>query len=125
MTVRSEDAVEIVRASLALAFPGASVDALARAAEHLLRWGAEGAAEHITPELSERMLEDLMFLSDFQPGEYRPAEPERRRPQAAPYRTWSRPDQAEDEYPFRRRPPDPDDGTTRRRDPGGPQPSAG
>jgi hypothetical protein len=117
MTVRSEDAVEIVRASLALAFPGASAEGLARAAEHLLRWGAEGADEQLNPELTERMLHDLVFVGDFRLEEFRPAEPERPRPSPARYRTWSRPDQVDDEWPFRRQPPDPDDDHARRGDP--------
>ncbi|MEU0949442.1 hypothetical protein ABZ379_43280 [Streptomyces canus] len=111
MTVRSEDALEIVRASLALAFPGASAEGLARAAEHLLLWGAEGAAEHLNPELAERMLEDLVFVGNFRLAEFHRAEPRRgaARTEAADFRTWSRPDQIEDGLPFRRQPPEPDD----------------
>lgn len=118
--MRSEDAVEIVRASLALAFPGASADGLARAAEHLLRWGAEGAAAHLGPELSERMLEDLVFVGGFDAEEFHRAEPARRGVRSADYRVWSRPDQIDDRIPFRRQPPEPDDPHTRRRDPGTP-----
>ncbi|MFG2549966.1 hypothetical protein ACGFWF_08505 [Streptomyces sp. NPDC048581] len=118
--MRSEDAVEIVRASLALAFPGASADGLARAAEHLLRWGAEGAAEHLGPEQSERMLEDLVFVGDFRVEEFHRAEPARREVRPADYRVWSRPDQIRDSLPFRRQPPEPDDPHTRRQDPGVP-----
>ncbi|MFE3038024.1 hypothetical protein ACFXKY_40985 [Streptomyces canus] len=114
--MRSEDAIEIVRTSLSLAFPGASAEGLARAAEHVVRWGAEGAAEELTPELAQRMLADLMLLSGFNYADFEAADLRRMemvRP--ADYRTWSRPDQAEDRLPYLRRPPDPDDEHARRR----------
>ncbi|MFK4104705.1 hypothetical protein ACI2L1_32455 [Streptomyces sp. NPDC019531] len=114
--MRSEDAIEIVRTSLALAFPGASADGLTRAAEHVVRWGAEGAAEELTPELSQRMLEDLMQLSGFNFADFQPADLRRiEMVRPADYRTWSRPDQAQDRFPFLRRPPNPDDENARRR----------
>ncbi|UZJ30363.1 hypothetical protein [Streptomyces endophytica] len=40
--MQAESAVEIVRASLALAFPTATEEGLTRAAELVLRWGSEG-----------------------------------------------------------------------------------
>ncbi|MFI6010824.1 hypothetical protein ACIBAG_18740 [Streptomyces sp. NPDC051243] len=121
--MRSEDAIEIVRASLALAFPGASAEGLARAAEHVVRWGAEGVAEELNPELSQRMLVDLMGLSGFDSADFEPADIRRlEMVRPAPYRIWSRPDHAGDQLPFLRRPPDPDDENARRRRP--PRPGA-
>lgn len=107
--MRSEDAVEIVRASLALAFPGASVEGLSKAAELVVRWGSEGIAEHLDQPLTRRMLEDLLQVTGA-PRIVR-ADPQwERGGPAAGYRTWSRPEQIEDSLPFRHRPGGPDDG---------------
>ncbi|MFJ3900406.1 hypothetical protein [Streptomyces sp. NPDC090025] len=92
--MRSEDAVEIVRASLALAFPTATDEGLTRAAETVIRWGSEDVADHLNEPLSTRMLLDLLSVAEVGPYELRPAEsgwPGRRRlATAARYRTWSR-----------------------------------
>ncbi|MFC8451905.1 hypothetical protein [Kitasatospora sp. NPDC057223] len=97
MTVRSEDAVEIVRAALALALPTASAEGLTRAAETVVRWGAEEATRDLTAALTTRMVLDLIEAA----GEgrdplraFRSAEAEWLSPgraeSAAAYRTWSR-----------------------------------
>lgn len=117
--MRAEDAVEIVRASLALAFPGASAEGLSRAAELVVRWGAEGVAEHLDQALTRRMLLDLLVVS----GAPAPELADRQSPSRGPtawWRTWSRPEEGP-ELPFRppgsEPPPDPDQppGEPRRR----------
>ncbi|MFF5425853.1 MULTISPECIES: hypothetical protein [unclassified Streptomyces] len=88
--MRSEDAVEIVRASLALAFPTASAEGLNRAAETVIRWGTEGVADDLNPELTSRMLLDLLEVADVPPEDFHPAEPDHPLAEPAAYRTWSR-----------------------------------
>ncbi|MEU2227001.1 hypothetical protein [Streptomyces sp. NPDC018347] len=106
--MRSEDAVEVVRASLALAFPGASVEGLSKAAELVVQWGSEGVAGHLDQALTRRMLLDLMGVVGMG---LVPADPEwEAGAQPARFRTWSRPEEAGDDFPFRHRPPGPDDG---------------
>ncbi|MFF0433044.1 hypothetical protein ACFYU9_12565 [Streptomyces sp. NPDC004327] len=92
--MRSEDAVEIVRASLALAFPTASAEGLTRAAESVLRWGSEDVAEHLNGPLTTRMLEDLLDIADVPHADYQPADEEwiERASEPAQYRIWSRTD---------------------------------
>lgn len=107
--MRSEDAVEVVRASLALAFPGASTEGLTKAAELVVRWGSEGVAEHLDQALTRRMLQDLLEVTGARRFEMADPEWERGDP-PADYRTWSRPEQVHDDVPFRHRPPDRDDG---------------
>ena len=117
MIANSEDALEIVRASLALAFPTASAEGLARAAETIIRWGSEDVAEHLDDRLTARMLLDLMevagvpraSISSDAPGWLSPARIE----MAADYRTWSR---TERMTPLRFFPRPPDEPTA----PGGP-----
>ncbi|MFH8366278.1 hypothetical protein [Streptomyces sp. NPDC018031] len=107
--MRSEDAVEIVRASLALAFPTASAEGLARAAETVIRWGSEDVEEHLDQPLTARMLLDLAKIAGVALEELRPAErtwdPGMLRETAAPYRTWSHSEDMEP-LPFLPRPPD-------------------
>lgn len=122
--MQSGDAVEIVRASLALAFPGASAEGLSKASELVVRWGAEGVAEHLDQALTRRMLQDLLGVTGAPRVERADPEWERGSPPAN-YRTWSRPEQTADDVPFRHRPPDGDDGEPPpRRGPGSPAPSA-
>lgn len=107
--MRSEDAVEIMRASLALAFPTASTEGLTRAAETLIRWGAEDVEEHLNQPLIARMLLDLLDLAGVAHTDFRPAEPDWQssdvRRGAAPYRTWSH-SEGMLPLPFLPRPPD-------------------
>ncbi|MFZ3474479.1 hypothetical protein ACODT3_03685 [Streptomyces sp. 4.24] len=91
--MRSEDAVEIVRASLALALPTATAEGVARAAETIIRWGAEDVAEQLNAPLTARMLLDILEVAGVVPQDFDPAEPERfvhGVETAAEYRTWSR-----------------------------------
>ncbi|MFF8259978.1 hypothetical protein [Streptomyces virginiae] len=88
--MRSEDAVEIVRASLALAFPTASAEGLTRAAETVIRWGTEEVAEDLNAGLTTRMLLDLVQVAGIPPEDFRLAEPDRPFADPAAYRTWSR-----------------------------------
>ncbi len=105
----SEDAIEIVRASLALAFPTASAEGISRAAETVIRWGSEGVAEHLNDSLTTRMLLDLAQVSGVSLEETGSAEPDwlssLRIEMAAQYRTWSR-TEGMDLFPFLPRPPD-------------------
>lgn len=117
--MRAENVVEIITANLLRAFPTANNEALARAAELLIIWGAEGAAENLNVELSERLIRDVAAVLSL-----RPEDMERvgREPgSVAEYRTWSRseylPDS--DNLPFFPRPPDEPRGGHRRRGPGG------
>ncbi|MGW1651225.1 hypothetical protein [Streptomyces atratus] len=61
--MRAQSAVEIARASLALAFPAATDEGLTRAAELIVRWGSEGVGVQLEPALAERMLLDLMDIT--------------------------------------------------------------
>ncbi|WP_053706383.1 hypothetical protein [Streptomyces sp. WM6373] len=88
--MRSEDAVEIVRASLALAFPTASAEGLNRAAETVIRWGTEGVADDLNAGLTTRMLLDLLQVAGISPEDFRLAEPDHPFAEPAEYRTWSR-----------------------------------
>ncbi|MEU4354531.1 hypothetical protein [Streptomyces virginiae] len=88
--MRSEDAVEIVRASLALAFPTASAEGLTRAAETVIRWGTEEVAEELNAGLTTRMLLDLLQVAGIPPEDFRLAEPDHPFADPAAYRTWSR-----------------------------------
>ncbi|GAA4842831.1 hypothetical protein [Kitasatospora terrestris] len=107
MTVRSEDAVEIVRATLALALPTASAEGLTRAAETVIRWGSEDVAQHLDRPLTDRLILDLLEVAGERaeraergelgervhpPLTFRPAEDRRHvgEATAAEYRTWSR-----------------------------------
>ncbi|MEV0530388.1 hypothetical protein [Kitasatospora sp. NPDC050463] len=106
--MRSEDAVEIVRATLALAFPTASAEGLTRAAETVIRWGSEEAAQQLDEGLTTRMLLDLLGAAGVEPADFRPAERgwlARRYEEAAEYRTWSR-SQGMPRLPFLPRPLD-------------------
>ncbi|MET9721998.1 hypothetical protein [Streptomyces zaomyceticus] len=104
--MRSEDAVEIVRASLALAFPTATAEGLTRAAETVIRWGAEDVADHLNGPLVQQMLEDLLEVADVPPRDFRPAEPETYYTSPpARYRTWSR-TEGMTRLPLLPRPPD-------------------
>jgi len=94
-----EDALEIVRASLALAMPTASTDGLTRAAEAVLLWGSEDAADHLDDSLSRRMLVDLFGAARAEPRDFPAAEPEQFAPgwdssleSVAQYRTWAHTD---------------------------------
>ncbi|MEU1021809.1 hypothetical protein ABZ366_06835 [Streptomyces sp. NPDC005904] len=113
--MRGEDALEIVRASLALAMPTASTDGLTRAAEAVLLWGSEDAADHLDESLSRRMLVDLFDAAHAAPSEFPAAEPEqfmhgwdRNAESVAQYRTWAHTDDMADLI-RRTRPPEPDD----------------
>ncbi|WSQ09913.1 hypothetical protein OG604_20285 [Streptomyces sp. NBC_01231] len=100
----TESAVELARASLALAFPQASDEELTRAAELVVRWGSEGVGQRLDPSHAERMHLDLMAALGENPDEV-----ERRYySEARPARTrfWTRPDRAP-RLPVRD--PDPDD----------------
>ncbi|GGR62446.1 MULTISPECIES: hypothetical protein [Streptomyces] len=118
--MRSDDAVEIMRASLALAFPTASAEGLTRAAETLIRWGSEDVEDHLDQELIARMLLDLLRVAGVAPRDFRPVDEDwdgdALRETAARYRTWSHSDGMAP-LPFLPRPPDEPRG---RRDPGGP-----
>ncbi|WP_405447858.1 hypothetical protein OG399_21620 [Streptomyces achromogenes] len=107
--MRSDDAVEIMRASLALAFPTASAEGLTRAAETLIRWGAEDVEDHLDQELIARMLLDLLRVAGVAPGDFRPVDEswdaDALREAAARYRTWSHSD-GMTPLPFLPRPPD-------------------
>jgi hypothetical protein len=112
--MRAENAVEIITANLAQAFPRASTEALARAAELLMLWGAEGAAEHLDEQLAERMILDVSAVLRVPPESMqRVGEP---RAAAAEYRTWSRSEHlpSDDDLPFLPRPPDRPRGDPRR-----------
>ncbi|MFB6891137.1 hypothetical protein ACFCX4_17725 [Kitasatospora sp. NPDC056327] len=94
--MRSEDAVEIVRATLALIFPGASAEGLTRAAETVIRWGAEEATRDLTEPLAIRMVFDLLEAAGERPDPraLRSVEEDWMSParveSVAHYRTWSR-----------------------------------
>ncbi|MGW1600663.1 hypothetical protein [Streptomyces eurythermus] len=107
--MRSDDAVEIMRASLALAFPTASAEGLTRAAETLIRWGSEDVEDHLDQELIARMLLDLLGVAGVGLRDFRPAEAdwtaEDLLGMAARYRTWSHSDDMTP-LPFLPRPPD-------------------
>ncbi|MER6398072.1 hypothetical protein ABT263_18735 [Kitasatospora sp. NPDC001603] len=106
--MRSEDAVEIVRAALALALPTASAEGLTRAAETVIRWGAEEATQQLDGPLTTRLLLDLLAVADVPPPDFRPAEPQwegRLYEGGADYRTWSR-SEGMPRLPFLPRPPD-------------------
>ncbi|MFF8999216.1 hypothetical protein [Streptomyces achromogenes] len=107
--MRSDDAVEIMRASLALAFPTASAEGLTRAAETLIRWGSEDVEDHLDQELIARMLLDLLGVAGVGLRDFRPAEgdwtSEDLLGTAARYRTWSHSDDMIP-LPFLPRPPD-------------------
>ncbi|GHG10601.1 hypothetical protein [Streptomyces zaomyceticus] len=104
--MRSEDAVEIVRASLALAFPTATAEGLTRAAETVIRWGAEDVADHMNGPLTSQMLVDLLEVAGVPEEEFRPAEPETYLPaEPAGYRTWTR-TEGMTPLPILPRPPD-------------------
>jgi hypothetical protein len=129
--VGSEDAVEIVRVSLALAFPTASAEGLTRAADAIIRWGAEDVAEHLTDPLTMRMLIDLLDVAGVRDGDFHPADShwavnERTRLTAPSYRTWSRTEGMDEFVSFLRRPPDePPTPFPDPPDPGGPRPDPG
>ncbi|MFJ5229173.1 hypothetical protein ACIQBJ_04645 [Kitasatospora sp. NPDC088391] len=105
--MRSEDAVEIVRAALAPALPTASAEGLTRAAETVIRWGSEEMAQELTEPLSTRMVLDLLSVARESPRGLRLAEPgsmsEDRLGAAAHYRTWSR-SEGMDPLPYLSRP---------------------
>ncbi|MFF4711421.1 hypothetical protein ACFY2V_08425 [Streptomyces eurythermus] len=107
--MRSDDAVEIMRASLALAFPTASAEGLTRAAETLIRWGSEDVEDHLDQELIARMLLDLLRVAGVAPRDFRPVDEDwdvdSLRDVAARYRTWSHSDGMAP-LPFLPRPPD-------------------
>ncbi|MBT2448784.1 hypothetical protein J7F03_17135 [Streptomyces sp. ISL-43] len=110
--MRSEDAVEIVRASLALALPTATAEGVARAAETIIRWGAEDVAEQLNAQLSGRLLLDILEVAGVAYQDFDPAEPEEYLhgvETAARYRTWSRTEGME---PLTFLPRPPDDPTT-------------
>ena len=94
--MRSEDAVDIVRASLALAFPTASFEGLTRAAETVIRWGSEDAADFLNEPLTTRMLLDLAHVAGVAEADIPSAEEgwlsDARIQRASDYRTWSRSD---------------------------------
>lgn len=104
--MRSEDAVEIVRASLALAFPTATAEGLARAADLVITWGSEEAADHLADGLALRMFADLAEVCDVDPSDVQLAEPQYRDIGPTPYRTWSRSEHMDDRVNFLPRPPD-------------------
>lgn len=90
--MRSQDALEIARATLALALPLATDESLTRMAEAVIRWGAEDVEPHLTEELVSRMFADLLALADTGADSYTLAEDawENRLAPPAEYRTWSR-----------------------------------
>ncbi|MFE0374151.1 hypothetical protein ACFW1M_00925 [Streptomyces inhibens] len=107
--MQAESAVEIVRASLALAFPTATDEGLTRAAECVLRWGSEGVGVQLEPDLAERMLSDLMRIARQNGEEFEVARAPRSelttvRPAAS--RAWSRTAETEDRLPYIPRPPE-------------------
>lgn len=116
--MRSEDAVEIVRASLALAFPTASAEGLTRAAETVLRWGSEDVAEQLNGPLTTRMLMDLLQVAGVPPEDFEPADEQwvERAAEPARYRIWSRADVMQPLLPFYPRPPDDPTTSSRRSD---------
>ncbi|MFD5134815.1 hypothetical protein ACFWMX_00875 [Streptomyces sp. NPDC058378] len=120
--MRGEDAVEIVKVSLALAFPTATVEGIARAAETVVRWGAEDAAEYLDEPLTQRMLLDLLQVAGLSESDYTPADPHWPNADLPPanYRTWSRTELMDDEITYLPRPPDepPPRGPTPRPGPG-------
>ncbi|WP_234010604.1 hypothetical protein [Streptomyces sp. SPB074] len=106
MTVRSEDVVGLIEATLALAFPTASTQGLTRAAEAVARWGAEDAAQYLDDPLTLRMITDLLQVAGVPEGDYRPAEPAGRAMEwESEYRVWSHTDEMPD-LPYLPRPPD-------------------
>ncbi|MGW1840473.1 hypothetical protein [Streptomyces sp. NPDC002067] len=108
--MQAESAVEIVRASLALAFPTATDEGLTRAAELVLRWGSEGVGVQLEPDLAERMLLDLMAVAGQDPTEFAHARAPRTELTFVPpatSRAWSRTNETRDDYPFVPRPPEP------------------
>ncbi|AOP50753.1 hypothetical protein [Streptomyces lydicus] len=107
--MQAESAVEIVRASLALAFPTATDEGLTRAAELVLRWGSEGVGVQLEPDLAERMLLDLIAVTGQDPGEFEEARAPRTeltyvRPALS--RAWSRTSETQDRLPYIPRPPE-------------------
>lgn len=107
--MQAESAVEIARASLALAFPTATDEGLTRAAELVLRWGSEGVGVQLEPDLAERMLLDLMTIAGQEPGAFtRERAPRTDLTTVAPAgsRAWSRTDETQDDLPFVPRPPE-------------------
>ncbi|KUL38459.1 hypothetical protein ADL22_18225 [Streptomyces sp. NRRL F-4489] len=106
--MQAESAAEIVRASLALAFPTATDEGLTRAAEVVLRWGSEGVGEQLEPDLAERMLYDLMEVAQQDPQEFmaaRAPRPDGTRVEPAASRAWSQTSATRDELPYVPRPP--------------------
>ncbi len=108
--MQAESAVEIVRASLALAFPTATDEGLTRAAELVLRWGSEGVGVQLEPDLAERMLLDLMAVAGQEPREFEAARAPRTDltyVEPAASRAWSRTAETRDDgLPFIPRPPE-------------------
>ncbi|MFJ5087393.1 hypothetical protein [Streptomyces sp. NPDC088674] len=106
MTVRSEDVVGLIEATLALAFPTASTQGLTRAAEAVARWGAEDAAQYLDDPLTLRMITDLLRVAGVPEQDYRPAEPAGTAMEwESEYRVWSHTDEMPD-LPYLPRPPD-------------------
>lgn len=98
--MRTRSAVEIARASLALAFPTATEEGLDRAAQLVVRWGSQGVGDQLTGPLRELLLEDLEIITQSTQPLARVEEPRTRR--AAPHeRVWRTTEAT------RRRPPDP------------------
>ncbi|MBL1091409.1 MULTISPECIES: hypothetical protein [Streptomyces] len=108
--MQAESAVEIVRASLALAFPTATEEGLTRAAELVLRWGSEGVGVQLEPDLAERMLHDLILVTGQDADEFDAArEPggDLTRVEPAQSRAWSRTRETQDDgLPYIPRPPE-------------------
>ncbi|MFI8438801.1 hypothetical protein ACIGJO_34750 [Streptomyces sp. NPDC079020] len=97
--MRAESAIEIARASLALAFPDATQEGLTRAAELVVRWGSEGVGVSLAPDLAERMLQDLLAVTHQQPELFMGEREDEARADPAPYRVWTRPEEGEDLSP--------------------------
>lgn len=91
--MRAQSAVEIARASLVLAFPDATDEGLTKAAELIVRWGSEGVGARLDPQLAERMLLDLMAITDQDPERVPREDFEHPRP--APTRLWTRTEETE------------------------------
>lgn len=85
--MRTRSAVEIARASLALAFPQATEEGLDRAAQLVVRWGSEGVGEKLDESLTELLIQDLQAITQS-PEPIRRVDEGRARPASPELRVW-------------------------------------
>ncbi|MEX0169158.1 hypothetical protein [Streptomyces sp. LMG1-1-1.1] len=88
--MRTRSAVEIARASLALAYPQATEDGLDRAAQLMVRWSSEGVGERLDGELTELLLRDLQTITESPTPVERVADEWRQEAAPPARRVWRR-----------------------------------